>query len=208
MKYPRVNLLKKSEQRYQGAVSRRFLLVSIVVTPILFITIFSGVKLIQYTSVQSNLKLSREVWSRLSPRLDLYKEEQRSLSANKQAMELIAGWRGTQVAHSILLTEIQGTIPSGVQLTRLAIRSELKTSVYRNPEDFPLDYRLTIQGVAEGARAEDAVIGLRKGLLKPEYMGSTFESIKLSSMRKRTGKGGQSMREFRLEGSGTKGDVQ
>lgn len=208
MNYPRVNLLKKSEQRYQGAVSRRFLLVSIVVTPILFITILSGVKLIQYTAVQSNLKSSREIWENLSPRLELYKEEQRSLGANNQAMELITSWRSTQVGFSKLLTELQTTVPSGIQLTRMAIRSEPKTSIYENPEDFPLDYTLTIQGVAEGERAEDAVISLRKGLLKPEHMRSTFESVKLSSMRKRTGMSGQSMREFSLEGAGTKGGVQ
>lgn len=208
MNHPRVNLLKKSEQRYQGAVSRRFLLVSIVVTPILFITILSGVKLIQYTAVQANLKSSREIWTGLAPRLELYKEEQRSLSANRQALDLIKGWQGTQVAYSKLLGEIQSTVPAGIQLTRLAIRSEPKTAVYENPEEITLDYALTVQGVAEGQRAEDAVISLRKGLLLPKHMGSTFESVKLSSMRKRTGKAGQSMREFRLEGAGTKGAGQ
>lgn len=208
MNYPRVNLLKKSEQRYQGAVSRRFLLVSIVVTPILFIAILIGVKLVQYTAVQSNLKASREIWSNLSPRLNLYTEERRSLSANQRVMELITSWQGTQVEYSKLLGEIQATVPSAIQLTRLAIRSEPKISLYENPENFSLDHTLTIQGMAEGERAEDAVIGLRKGLLEPEYMGSTFESIKLSSMRKSVGKAGQSMREFSLEGASAKGEGQ
>lgn len=208
MNYPRVNLLKKSEQRYQGVVSRRFFLVSIVVTPILFITILSGVKLVQYTAVQSNLKSSREIWSNINPRLNLYTEERRSLSANQRALELITSWQGTQVDYSKLLGEIQVAVPAAIQLTRLAIRSEPKTSVYENPEFFSMDHTLTIQGVAEGERAEDAVIGLRKGLLEPEYMGSTFESIKLSSMRKSVGKAGKSMREFRLEGASSRGEGQ
>jgi len=208
MNYPRVNLLKKSEQRYQGAVSRRFLLVSIVVTPILFITILSGVKLVQHTAVQSNLKSSREIWSNLSPRLNLYTEERRSLSANQRVLELITSWQGTQVDYSKLLGEIQATVPSAIQLTRLAIRSEPKTALDENHGNFSLDHTLTIQGVAEGERAEDAVIGLRKGLLQPEYMGSIFESIKLSSMRKSVGKEGQSMREFSLEGASAKGEGQ
>ncbi len=208
MKYPRVNLLKKTEQRYQGAVSHRFMLVTLVVAPILFIAVLSGVKLIQYAGVQSSLKASREIWERLEPRLNLYKEEQRSLSSSKQALGLFTGWQGTQVSLSTLLAEIQATVPTGIQLKRLGIRSEPKTSVYGKPADFVLDYTLMLQGVAEGERAEDAVIGLRKDLLESENMDSTFESVKLASMRKRAGKGGQSMREFTLEGSGRKGGGQ
>ncbi len=208
MKYPRVNLLKKSEQRYQGAVSRRFMLVTLVVAPILFIALLSGIKLIQYAGIRSSLKSSREIWERLEPRLNLYKEEQRSRVSCKQALELFKGWQGTQVSLSSLLAEIQATVPASIQLKRLAIRSEQKTSVYGKPADFVLDYTLMLQGVAEGDRAEDAVIGLRKDLIEPSYMGSVFESVRLASMSKRAGKDGQSMREFTLEGSGRKGGGQ
>ena len=69
MSYPRVNLIKKTERRYQGAVSRRFTLVSIVVTPILLIALLSGVKLIQYGSIRADLSASREIWKGLEPRL-------------------------------------------------------------------------------------------------------------------------------------------
>ncbi len=205
MKYPRVNLLKKTEQRYQGAVSHRFMLVTLVVAPILLIAVLSGIKLIQYVGVQSSLKSSREIWERLEPRLNLYKEEQRSRASSKQALELFTGWQGTQVSLASLLVEIQATVPSSIQLKRLAIRSEQKTSVYGKPADFVLDYTLMLQGVAEGDRAEDAVIDLRKALLESDNMDSTFESVKLASMQKRAGKEGQSMREFILEGSGRKG---
>lgn len=205
MNYPRVNLLKKSEQRYQGAVSRRFLLVSIIVTPILFITFLSAIKLIQYTAVKTQLKSSQELWEGLEPRLALYKEEQRGLVGNKRGLELIAGWQGSKVPLSQLLTEIQYTIPEGVQLKRLAIRREPKKSVYSKPQDFVLDYTLTVQGVAQGTRAEDAVIGMVKDLLRPEGMAATFDSVELGSMRKRTGKDGETMREFSLNGSGTEG---
>jgi hypothetical protein len=205
MNYPRVNLLKKSEQRYQGAVSRRFLLVSIIVTPILFITFLSAIKLIQYTAVKSHLNSSQEVWEGLEPRLELYKAEQRGLAGNKRGLELIAAWQGTKVPLSQLLNEIQDTVPGGVQLTRLAIRSEPKSSVYDKPKDFVLDYTLTVQGVAQGERAEDAVIGMVKDLLRPEGMKATFDSVELGSMRKRAGKDGETMREFRLTGSGTEG---
>ncbi len=205
MNYPRVNLLKKSEQRYQGVVSRRFLLVCIVVTPILFITSLSGIKLVQYTSVQSSLKSSRELWVGLEPRLEQYKDERRSLVANQRALELIAGWQGTQVPISELLTEIQGSVPATVQLTRLSIRSELGTSVYAKPTDFSKDYTLMVQGGAQGEQAEDVVIALLKDLLKTERMGTVFKSVKLGSMRKRVGRDGQTTQVFHLDGSSAEG---
>jgi hypothetical protein len=208
MNYPRVNLLKKSEQRYQGAVSRRFLLACIVVTPILFITLLSGVKLIQYSSVQSSLKSSGEVWMGLKSRLALYKDEQKSLATNRRALELIAGWKGTQIPLSELLIEIQGAVPANIQLTRLAIRSEPETSIYDKPEDFTLNYTLVVQGIAQGDRAEEVVIGLRKELLKTERMGAAFDSVTLGSMRKRVGRDGKAMQEFSLDGSGAEGGGQ
>lgn len=205
MNYPRVNLLKKNEQRYQGAVSRRFVLVCVVVVPILFITTLSGIKLIQYTSVQSSLKSNRELWASLEPRLKSYMAERKSLSENQRAMELIEGWKDTQLPLSNLLSEIQDSVPANVQLTRVSIRNESGKSVYDKPTDFSKEYSLAIQGVAQGERAEEVVIALLKDLLKTEHMGATFESAKLGSMRKRIGTDGQTMQEFRLDGSSAKG---
>lgn len=206
MNYPRVNLLKKSEQRYQGAVSRRFLLSSIVVVPILFVTILSSIKLVQYTAVKSQLTSSQELWAGLEPRLERYKEEQRGLAGNKRGLELISAWQESKVPLSQLLNEIQDTVPEGVQLQRMAIRCDLKKSVYDKPEDFALDYALTVQGVAQGDRAEDAVISMVKALLEPATMGATFDSVELGSMRKRMNREGETLREFSLSGSRTEGD--
>jgi len=62
--------------------------------------------------------------------------------------------------------------------------------------------------LSQGDRAEDAVIELRRNLMATELMGSTFESVKLASMRKREGRGNQSMREFSLEGFALEGGEQ
>ena len=208
MNYPRVNLLKKDEQRYQGAVSQRFILVSMVVIPVLFIAILSGVKLLQYGSVQSNLKSSREIWVSLEPRLERFKVQQRQLNDNRKILEIIQGWKDSQIPMDGLLLNIQQAIPGEIQLTRVSIRSEVKTSVYNNVGELDLDYHLTVQGVSQGDRAEDEVIDLRKSLLKEEQIAATFTSLKLASMRKRDGQNGESFREFSLEGMDSQGEVQ
>lgn len=208
MKYPRVNLLKRAEQRYQGAVSHRFMLVILAVAPILFIALFSGIKLIQSAGVESDLSSSQEIWKNLEPRLLLHQDEQRAWGIARQSMVLVDGWTGSQVSFFAMLSEIQGEVPQNIQLTRLAIRSESQTSVFAKAADFSLDYKLVIQGLSEGERAEDSVFGFHKDLMATELVGSTFDSVKLASMRKQGGKDGQSMRGFTLEGFASEGGGQ
>ncbi len=205
MNYPRVNLLKKSEKRYQGTVSRRFTLVSMVVTPVLLIAILGGVKLIQYGGVQSSLRSSQKIWDSLEPRLALAQEQQRGLKANREAIALINGWKDSQVSMEGLLLDIQNVIPENIQLMRVSIRSEVKTSVYRNGDELGLDYRLALQGVSQGAQAENSVISLRKDLLTKEHLSAIFDSVRLVSMRKHQGKDGENMRQFSFEGRSSTG---
>ena len=206
MSYPRVNMLKKAERRYQGAVSRSFMLVSIVVTPILLIALLSGVKLIQYGSVRANLGASHEIWTVLEPRLAIASEQQQGLAINRQALDLINGWRDSQVSIVELMTDIQQVVPMNVQLIRISIRSDVMVSLYREAEALELDYRLALQGVSQGSEAEDAVIALRKSLLMGEHLSEIFDSVKLTSMRKRRGLDGENIREFSLEGLGAESE--
>lgn len=201
MNYPRVNLLKKSEQRHQGAVSRRFVLVSIVATPILLIAVLSGIKLVQYAGVQSELKASREIWKTLEPKLALFTEEKRGLTANRQLLSLLEAWQTSQLPVIELMDGIQDCVPDNIQFTRLSLRSDLKRSNYRTAGDMALDYILSIEGVSQGDRAESDVIGLQRDLMASEVVESSFDTIKLTAMRKRQNAKELTLREFRLEGS-------
>lgn len=207
MNYPRVNLLKKSEQRYQGAVSRRFVLVSIVATPILLIAVVSGIKLLQYTGVQSELKGSREIWKTLEPRLALFNEERKALKDNRQMLSLLEGWKESQAPLVDLLEGIQDSVPSNIQFTRFSLRSEMAKSEYGSVDDMDFSYKLVIEGLSQGDMAEADVIGFQRDLLAREVVESTFDSIKLTAMRKRQDSRKLTMREFRLEGSTTPEDV-
>jgi len=201
MNYPRVNLLKKSEQRHQGAVSRRFVLVSIVATPILLIAVLSGIKLVQYAGVQSELKASREIWKTLEPKLASFNEEKQGLADQRQLLALFEAWRASQLPVIELMGGIQDSVPDNIQFTRLSLRSDLKRSVFRTAGDMALNYTLSIEGLSQGDRAESDVIRLQRDLLSCEVVESTFDTIKLSAMRKRQNVQELTMREFRLEGS-------
>ena len=206
MTYPRVNLLKKSEQRYHGAVSRRFIFISAVVAPVLLIAILSGVKLLQYSGVKSELTTSRELWEDLEPRLILFKDENRGLITNRDALELFDGWKNSQASFVELMGDIQDAVPEQIQFTRLSVRGNPSEPVYTSADEMPLELELVIEGRSQGGRAENHVINLQKGLLGCEQISSTFDSIKLSSMRKRQTAGGDGIREFRLEGKTAEGE--
>lgn len=208
MTYQRINLLKKSEQRYQGAVSRRFVLVSIVATPILLIAVLSGIKLIQYTGVQSELKTSRAMWKTLEPRLALFNEEKKGLTHHRQILALFEGWQASQAPVIELLDGIQDSVPDNIQFTRLSLRSDLTRAVYGTAADMALNYRLAIEGLSQGAMAESDVIRLQRELLACAVVESSFDSIKLTAMRKRQDARQIAMREFRLEGSARQGGKQ
>jgi hypothetical protein len=196
----RVNLLKKAERRYQGAVSRRFMLISLVITPILLIAVLSSVKLIQYAGVRAELAASRDIWDALKTRQAAALEQQRGLTMNRKAIELINSWKASQVSMDLLLTDIQKLIPDNMQLKRVSIRSATASSLFRDTEELELDFRLVLQGVSQGAQAEDAVISLRRDLLMREHLSAIFDSVKLTSMRKLSGQDGENIREFSLEG--------
>ena len=208
MNHPRVNLLKKSEQRYQGVVSYRFILIAAVVAPLLFFIIFGGVKFVQYVSVKSALQEGRRAWVDLEPRYQYHKEVVDSLGSCRASLDLLNGWMESQISLSLLLSEIQKEVPRSIQLQRLSVRSEPKNVTYTCVKDFALDYKLVLQGVSQGNRAEDAVMGLRKDLMATDTLGSTFQSVKLASMRKRAGEGEQSTRDFRIEGFSKEGEGQ
>ena len=200
MNYPRVNLLNKNEQRYQGAVSRKFIFISAVVAPVLLVALLSGVKLIQYSGVQSTLSSSRDIWDDLEPRLALYKDERRGLAMNRSALGLFDGWKNSQTSFVKLLTDIQTRVPENIQFTRLSIRSQPAASVFTTAEGMALTYDLRIEGKSQGELAENHVIGLQNDLLESEQIGSAFDSLKLASMHKLQGEKDKNVRAFRLEG--------
>jgi hypothetical protein len=208
MTYPRVNLLKKSEQRYQGVVSRQFVLIGIIAVPIMLIALLSAIKLVRYSSIQSNLKSSRALWESLEPRIAQFQLQRQELASNQKALGLIEGWQASKVPMERVLLDIQTAVPENIQLTRLSVRSEAKAAVYKSAKDMAMASRLILQGISHGERAEESVINLRKDLLTKESLASVFNSINLGSLRKRAGQGASSTREFMIEGSSSEGGVR
>lgn len=202
MTYSRVNLLKKSEQRYQGTVSRRFILISVVVTPILLIAVFSAIKMVQYTGVQSDLKAKRAIWENIEPQLALFNEKNQSLTINRKVLDLFEGWEQSQLPMAEILNGVQQIVPGNIQLMRLSVRGAIDGSVYETPQDMELDYSMQVEGQAQGERAETDVWQFLTDLNDNATISSQFATIRLAgSMRQIQRSNGESARTFRIQGS-------
>ena len=201
MTYPRVNLIRKNERRYQGAVSRKFLFISLVLTPVLLIAILSGVKLIQYTSVRKELEASNALWLDQKPRLDLFYAEQNRVKENETMLAMLDAWEASQLQVVELFQDIQDEVPMTVQLTRASLKGDVKREIFTEAAQLKIDFGLSLQGLSHGEAAEATVIELRKGLLGTDTLADVFHSVKLASMRKRKSKDGENIREFTFEGS-------
>lgn len=208
MTYPRVNLLKKDEQRYQGAVSRGFILLCGIGAPTLLIIISAAILFAHNANIKLEIASNQTLWDSLEPRLKVHVQGTKGLATNKKVLDLFTGWEASQASFHKLLNDVQGTVPATVQFTRLSVRTGDSQSVYKTPADLELDYNLIIEGVAEGGQAENEVIALQKDLLACEQIGRTFETLKLDSMKKRSAAAGESSREFRLVGEAGKGETK
>jgi len=208
MTYPRVNLLLKSERRYQGLVSNTFIAALVVVIPVLTSLTVGGIRLAQLGGVPTQLESSQIIWEGMEPRLALFAEEKKGLDANRQVLDLFSGWKDSQGSFLKLLGDIRSVVPENVQFTRLSVRTEFKSSAYEKAEDLGLNYKLVIEGSSHGDNAEKEVFKLQKDLLQCEQIGSTFDSIKLASMRKMGGTDGVSTRDFQLVGETKVGDAK
>ncbi|MDH3981638.1 MAG: hypothetical protein OES84_01915 [Kiritimatiellaceae bacterium] len=205
MNYPRVNLLKKNELRYQGAVSSRTILISAVATPIVLIALISGLNLIRYSRLQSALKKSRQTWSQLEPQYKKFQTESKDLTKSKILIGLFDGWEKSRLPFSSLLSEMQSVVPQNIQFSRLSIRNASTVTAYKKPEEMRLACKLVIEGKSHGDMGEQYVFDLVKGLLECERVASSFDSLEPDYMRARKGADGESLREFRLEGGSTGG---
>lgn len=206
MKYPRVNLIKKNELRYQGVVSRGFILTLGIGAPAVLVLVLLAFFVVYQSNLKAQLESARIVWENYEPRLNDYREDKSGLTTTGQIMDLFDGWQASQKSFLTLLEEVQQNVPENIQFTRLSVRSELGGPVYKKPEDLALNLDLTIDGMAVGDGAERDVILLQKKLKSSAAIGSSFASLKLASMRKSTAADNQAMRQFRLTGSSQEGE--
>jgi len=174
--YPHVNLLKKSEQRYQGSVSKKMVISLVTLVPVLFLLLFLGIEWLQYNAASDSLAENKTRWTRLQPKLKIYEKEKARLDKNNQILKLINEWKKIVIPMSEVLSELQDSVPADIQLSELSITAQTKTTVF-NEKSKEINYTLLLKGIAVGDQGKDSIVSFRKKFLEPKQIGSIFSTV-------------------------------
>ena len=206
MIYPTVNLLKKSEQRFQGPVSQRFMVISAIATPILLIALLATIRLFQFNGLKSDLETQQLLKSELQPRVVQFGKKKQQLKQNKQTIELLKSWEESRVPIVDLMNEIQGAVPENIQFLRLYMGGQIVYSTYETPKEIGLNFLLQIDGIAEGDEAIPEIWKLQDNLLALKTLTSRFPSIKIAgSPQPQHNQGSIPVLKFSIHGSEAEG---
>lgn len=170
----RVNLLRKTEVRYQGAVSRRFLITTIVTTSLLVLLLFSVILCMGWQARRMKVKRLMAQMDELKPKVTRVEELQAVVTHNTKTRNALQHWRETRAVWHGALRDIQLQIPESIQLNVLDIS-------VTDAEGQDSACRMDLRGTAVSSQPEDVVVRFRRSLLEVGSLKSYFSSIKLVS---------------------------
>jgi hypothetical protein len=192
----RVNLIKRSEMRYQGVVNPKFLAIAAAFTLTAVLLLLTAVRGVQYSYRKKLLSDARQHWEQLEPRNKSAKAVSDELSRQAEMikdLESRGEWATTWVDFLILL---QKTAPESIQLNRLTLsRSAIGGAAAKSS--------IFITGISTGNAAEAGVISWRKTLMGDPVYNKYFDTLELGYLRL-SGRGSIG-RDFELRG-GREGD--
>ncbi|MFC1467381.1 hypothetical protein ACFLQY_01625 [Verrucomicrobiota bacterium] len=195
MKNVRINLIKRTEVRYQGIVSPKFLVVTFgsgLLASLLFMIAIRG---IQYKYRKKDIVSASERWSIVEPRYEALKGARVELVHQKKMLEGLRKRREHVSRWTDFLRTLQRTAPANIQLGRLQLSRQVKL-------DGAELCRLSIKGWSQGDDAESVVIGWRKELLGDPVYTSLFDTLDLGHLRLfgKLQDGGVVRRSFEFQG--------
>jgi hypothetical protein len=140
-----VNLLKKSERRYQGIVSMKVMaLGSVSVLAGVTILVFSLAGISKMT-LATNLDRARREWARMKPLADAARAKHAAVAANRKTLAKLEGWsQGDHQAMFSIMRAVQEDIPQKIEL------SELYAGTEQAMDDDKFYYTLRLSGRAQG----------------------------------------------------------
>lgn len=195
MKSVRINLMNRTEVRYQGTVSPKFLAIALGSTLVSVIVLLLVVQSVQYTYRKKHLANERNVWSTMEPRYRASKKARAELSYQKNVLAALEAYEVHAAKWGDFLLTLQETIPAEIQLGYLQLVN-LQTVGAADPA------RFLIKGWSQGDDAEGVVIEWRKSLLADPVYTNQFDSLELSHLRLAGNlKGDVVRRSFELKGT-------
>jgi len=222
----RVNLLKPSEFRRQGAVSGPFMLRASILSGMAFTLLFGMLGFVNFQIAREDLAACKQVWAIRKPMYDQIMAMREDMATQKKIQQELKGWQVSRVNWTRQLHELQDIVPASLQLKRLGIRGELEMKLKSAPvpaegEAAPeapptlgtptRRFFINMEGKATGQMAESVVVQFVRTIGSARTFKQILDSIKLQSMQKENStadQGEQADRVFSIEASTLKREMK
>lgn len=173
----RVNLLKKSEVRYQGAVSRKFLwttMISAVLGMALLVGVIVSMTLQARRVAMRNLATRLD---RLTPQVRQVEQMNEVLAHNRATREALDAWGDERLVWSRVALDLQYQVPDSVQMRGIELHIAERDGRHET--------RMTLDGLAIHPHPEDVAVRFQRSLLEIESLKLHFDSIRLVTFNRR-----------------------
>lgn len=175
-----VNLLKKTERRFQGIVSMKVIVlgsVSLLAGITVLVFMLAGISRMR---LNSNLERTRRASERIEPQAVLVRNAQAATAANRQTLDQLQKWaQGDHFSMYSTLRAVQSRIPARMALENLY--AGMKQAAATDPAYY---YTLRFSGRAQGElTAVDAKRQLNENAEVRRYCGE----VKLVSSQREAG---------------------
>lgn len=173
-----VNLLKKTERRYQGIVSMKVILLGSG-------SLFAAITILAYLlaviskmTLNSELDHARNEWARLEPSVVALRATQAAIESNNKTLSAIERWsKDIQPSMYSILRAVQKNVPAQMALYHFS------ASMEQDGEDHA-DYVLRMSGTANG---ELTAVAAKRQLSDDAKLSGFYGEIKLVSSQRHFG---------------------
>jgi hypothetical protein len=140
-----VNLLKKSERRFQGIVSMKVMAlgsVSVLASVTILVFLLAGISKV---TLSTNLDRARREFERLDPQAAVVRNAQAAIDANRKTLSELESWsQGDHPSMFVVMRAVQSEIPPQMVLENLYAGLEQAS------DKEPAYYTLRLSGHAQG----------------------------------------------------------
>lgn len=196
----RVNLLRKSELRYQGAVTKRFMVVAPLLTIGLTLVIIIPIYLMNMASSKSQYNQLIEEVARLQKRADIVLEHEKQIKANRDVLNRLDQWKNQNMDVAAMLLRMQRLTPETIQFLNLAY-SVLPEQPDANPSQ---NWLVTLQltGHVTAAVPEEIVLRYLNRLSQDKSLSAFFDNMNLVSYTRLASTNHVELADFHITGKG------
>lgn len=173
-----VNLLKKTERRFQGIVSMKVMVLGSAGVLVGITVLVLSLAGISKVTLNANLERTRREWERLEPQAAVVRKDQAAAAANRKTLAELESWAQGDLSMFSILRAVQSRIPAQMTL------ENLYSGLEQASDTEPVYSTLRLSGRAQG---EMTAVDTKRQLNADAQVRGFCGEVKLGSSQRESG---------------------